>query len=119
MESARSPHGVRTESTGSRHEVDLVAAGAVRQIRSCRSERRRYRIRPTSIVADDVDADGAGHALVTSTGPDGNIGFPATDEENAHFRVTLEKVVKRMTRDDIDMLLKSLVEFRGVTLETR
>jgi hypothetical protein len=64
-----------------------------------------------------VFLDGDGQALINSTAPgSGNIGFPAQDEEIAHFKVMLEKVAKRMTRDDIDMLVKSLVAFRDVQL---
>ncbi len=64
-----------------------------------------------------VFTDGDGKAIITSTDPDnGNIGFPASDSEIAHFKVMLEKVAKRMTREDIDMLVKSLVAFRDVKL---
>jgi len=67
-----------------------------------------------------VFLDGDGRPLITSTAPDkGNIGFPAQDWEIAHFQVMLEKVAKRITREDIDMLAKSLVAFRDVKLPPR
>src|SRR5512143_879375 len=62
--------------------------------------------------------DGDGNTIVTSNAPDGgNIGFPAEDDEIAHFKVMLGKAATRMTRDDIEMLAKSLVAFRDVRVE--
>lgn len=67
-----------------------------------------------------VFLDGDGKAIITSTDPDnGNIGFPAQDSEIAYFKVMLEKVAGRMTKEDIDTLIKSLVAFRDVKLPAR
>jgi hypothetical protein len=65
-----------------------------------------------------LDADG--RSVIDSNDPaHGNIGFPAQDSEIAYFKVMLEKVAKRMTREDIESLAKSLVAFRDVTLPPR
>jgi hypothetical protein len=57
-----------------------------------------------------VMLDATGHPLVTSDGPKGNIGFPAADEEIAHFAKMLDKSRKRLTDKDIEELSKSLTE---------
>lgn len=59
--------------------------------------------------------DGDGKAIITSTGPKGNVGFPYEPHEIAHFRTMLEnlKQVKRhLTDADIAFLVKSLEEMR-------
>jgi hypothetical protein len=67
-----------------------------------------------------VFLDGDGKAVIDSTDPDnGNVGFPAADSEIAWFKVMLEKVAKRITREDIEMLAQSLVAFRDVKLPQR
>ena len=67
-----------------------------------------------------VFLDGDGKAIIDSTDPNkGNVGFPATDSEIAWFKVMLEKVARRITGDDIEMLTKSLVAFRDVKLPRR
>jgi hypothetical protein len=54
-----------------------------------------------------LDRDGT--PIVDSMAPGtGNIGFPAEEHEIAYFRTMLEKVARRMTRADIDLLIKSL-----------
>ena len=58
-----------------------------------------------------IDGDGA--ALVTSTGPKGNVGFPWEPHEIAHFKVMLEKVKRHLTDQEIAWLEKSLQEFRA------
>lgn len=49
-----------------------------------------------------------GTALITSDGPEGNTGFPASADEIAHFGTMLRKVRKNMTEAEIDTLLASL-----------
>jgi hypothetical protein len=67
-----------------------------------------------------VFLDGDGKAIIDSTDPKkGNIGFPASDVEIAWFKVMLEKVARRITRADIEMLQQSLVAFRDVKLPRR
>ena len=67
-----------------------------------------------------VFLDGDGKAIIDSTDPKkSNIGFPATDAEIAWFKVMLEKVARRITREDIEMLQQSLVAFRDVKLPRR
>jgi thioredoxin-related protein len=55
-----------------------------------------------------VMLDAKGEAIINSDGPKGNIGFPATDEEIAHFVKMLDKSRKRLTDKDIDELRQSL-----------
>jgi hypothetical protein len=57
-----------------------------------------------------VFLDPHGKAIVTSDGPQGNIGFPAAEQEIAHFVTMLEKSKKRMTDKEIEELRKSLEE---------
>jgi len=65
-----------------------------------------------------IDSDG--NAVVTSDHPEkGNVGFPAQDFEIDHFKTMLQKVAKKITPDDIEMLGKSLVAFRDVKLPPR
>jgi hypothetical protein len=67
-----------------------------------------------------VFLDGDGKAIIDSMDPNkGNVGFPAQDSEIAWFKVMLEKVAKRITREDIEMLAQSLVAFRDVKLPQR
>ncbi|MEZ6096094.1 MAG: thioredoxin family protein [Pirellulaceae bacterium] len=58
-----------------------------------------------------VFLDGEGHSVADSTGPGGNVGFPSTDEEIAHF-VTMLESTKRFSEDEIQFLSDSLVENR-------
>ena len=67
-----------------------------------------------------VFVDGDGKAIIDSTDPNNsNIGFPAQDFEIAWFKVMLEKVARRITPAEIEMLTKSLVAFRDVKLPSR
>lgn len=52
--------------------------------------------------------DGDGQAIATSTGPKGNVGFPAVPEEFAHFKIMLETAPRHLTAQDIAFLIKSL-----------
>ena len=54
--------------------------------------------------------DGDGKALIHSTGPKGNTGFPAQPEEIAHFKTMLQTVKKRLTDEEIAFLVTSLEE---------
>lgn len=55
-----------------------------------------------------VIVDGDGKAIADSTGPEGNIGFPAKDSEYAHFKTMLEKAKRHLTDKDIAALIASL-----------
>jgi hypothetical protein len=54
--------------------------------------------------------DGDGNALIHSTGPKGNTGFPAQPDEIAHFKTMLQTVKKKLTDEDIAFLVSSLEE---------
>ncbi len=54
--------------------------------------------------------DGDGKALIHSTGPNGNTGFPAQPDEIAHFKAMLQAVKKKLTDEDIAFLVASLEE---------
>ena len=53
-----------------------------------------------------LDADGT--AITTSTGPEGNTGFPAKPSEYAHFRTMLDKAKRHLTDADIVALIASV-----------
>ena len=53
--------------------------------------------------------DGDGKALVTSTGPKGNVGHPYQPEEVAHFKVMLQTVMRHLTDGEIDALIESII----------
>jgi hypothetical protein len=57
-----------------------------------------------------VFLDGNGKALIHSTGPKGNTGFPAQPEEIAHFKTMLETVKRHLTDEQIAFLITSLEE---------
>jgi len=57
-----------------------------------------------------VFLDSSGKALIHSTGPKGNTGFPAEPEEIAHFKTMLQAVKKNLTDGDIAFLITSLEE---------
>jgi hypothetical protein len=62
--------------------------------------------------------DGDGQAIVTSTAPTGNVGFPWEPAEVAHFKTMLEKLPKasrHLTDAEIAGLVKSLEDFRKKT----
>jgi thioredoxin-related protein len=50
-----------------------------------------------------------GKTLSTSTGPDGNIGYPAKNEEIKHFMGMLEGAHKNLTAADLEKIKASLV----------
>jgi uncharacterized protein YyaL (SSP411 family) len=49
-----------------------------------------------------------GKAVVDSTGPEGNTGFPAKPSEYAHFKTMLEKAKRHLTDGDIAAIVASL-----------
>lgn len=53
--------------------------------------------------------DGDGKALITSTGPKGNVGHPNQPDEVAFFKTMLQTVKKHLTDTEIDALIASLV----------
>jgi len=55
-----------------------------------------------------VILDAKGKPMATSDGPKGNIGFPATEEEIAHFVKMLDASKRLLTDSDIDLLKNSL-----------
>ena len=58
---------------------------------------------------------GDGKAIINSTGPDGNVGFPYQPNEIAYFKVMLEKLQRekqRLTPADVAYLIKSLEDAR-------
>jgi hypothetical protein len=54
--------------------------------------------------------DAGGKAVIHSTGPKGNTGFPAQPDEIAHFRTMLQAVKKNLTDENIAFLVASLEE---------
>jgi thioredoxin-related protein len=62
-----------------------------------------------------VILDGKGKSIATSDGPKGNIGFPATDEEIAHFVKMMEASKKHLSASDIEFLKTSLTPKKKVT----
>jgi thiol:disulfide interchange protein len=52
--------------------------------------------------------DDAGKAVVTSDGPNGNIGFPGAGDEIAHFESMLRKSARNLSGEEIDALIASL-----------
>jgi len=48
--------------------------------------------------------------IATSTGPDGNVGFPAKTSEWAHFKSMLEKAKRHLRDAEIAALVTSLEE---------
>jgi hypothetical protein len=55
--------------------------------------------------------DGDGMELVTSDGPDGNIGCPITEQECAYFIEMLEKTVQHAPPQRITEITKALEEY--------
>jgi thiol-disulfide isomerase/thioredoxin len=55
-----------------------------------------------------VFLDEAGKVVVTSDGPKGNIGFPASDDEIDYFTTMLQKARRRLKTEEIDELRRSL-----------
>jgi hypothetical protein len=56
--------------------------------------------------------DANGQAIVTSTGPKGNVGTPWEPHEVEHFKTMLVKAKKHLTDAEIDTLITSIQEFR-------
>ena len=56
--------------------------------------------------------NGDGEAIVTSTGPKGNVGMPWAPEEVDHFETMLQKAKKHLSDGEIAGLITSIKEFR-------
>jgi hypothetical protein len=54
--------------------------------------------------------DAGGKAVIHSTGPKGNTGFPAQPDEIAHFKTMLQAVKRNLTDENITFLVTSLEE---------
>ena len=67
---------------------------------------------PESGVPCFAITDAEGKVLVTSESPTGNIGMPDSPEGIHHMREMLAKTANRLTVDEIDGLVKSLVDFK-------
>ena len=52
--------------------------------------------------------DAEGKTLQTSDGPAGNVGFPVTDAEIAHFKTMLTKAARRITAEQIAAIIGAL-----------
>jgi thioredoxin-related protein len=55
-----------------------------------------------------VIIDAAGKPLITSDGPKGNVGFPASPEEIAHFESMLSKTARKLSKEEQAVLIQSL-----------
>jgi thioredoxin-related protein len=53
---------------------------------------------------------GTGEVVANSTGPKGNIGFPAQDDEIEHFMGMVEKTAKHLGAPDLERLKETLVQ---------
>lgn len=53
-----------------------------------------------------------GSVVVDSFGPNGNIGFPVSDEEIAAFGEIMKKAAVRITGDDVEQLMEFLIAIR-------
>jgi hypothetical protein len=69
----------------------------------------RYRKSDAGGIPWMVMLDAQGKALINSDGPKGNIGYPATDDEIAHFVTMLQTCKQRLTDQEINGLKASLV----------
>lgn len=55
--------------------------------------------------------DGTGKQLITSDGPNGNIGCPVSDEEQAYFVTMLEQTVQRSSAERIQKIASALGDY--------
>jgi len=55
--------------------------------------------------------DGDGKAIITSTGPKGNVGHPFQPEEVEHFQVMLQTAKRHLTDAEIETLINSIKAF--------
>lgn len=62
-----------------------------------------------------VFVGGDGRAIVTSTGPKGNVGMPWQPHEVEHFKTMLQRAKKHLTDAEIDRLIVSIQDFRKKT----
>ncbi len=64
-----------------------------------------------------LDADGK--ELITSDGPQGNVGCPIRPEERAFFIEMLEKTSRKMGKDEMAVVKKSLAAYAEKVLGAR
>jgi hypothetical protein len=61
--------------------------------------------------------DGDGTCIANTEHPtEGNIGFPGEEPGATHFKQMLQKAAKRITPDEIDRLVTSVIAFRDAKL---
>jgi hypothetical protein len=68
----------------------------------------RFRPNQTGGIPWMVFLDPDGNPLITSDGPDGNIGYPAEPAEKVHFEKMLRASARHLTDTDIESLLTAL-----------
>jgi hypothetical protein len=61
-----------------------------------------------------VFVGGDGQAIVTSTGPKGNVGMPWEPHEVAHFKTMLQRAT-HLTASEVERLIASIQDFRKRT----
>jgi hypothetical protein len=59
--------------------------------------------------------DPTGRAIITSTGPKGNVGMPWEPHEVGHFKTLLETAKKHLTDEEIASVIASIQAFRRQT----
>ncbi len=77
---------------------------------------KRYNATQSGGIPWFVFTDAKGNAIVTSDGPKGNIGYPATTEEIGHFMAMLRKAARKMTPAQIDEI-ESALKAEGKKIE--
>lgn len=90
-------------------DVDRMKNGLVVEERYTGGEGRGY---PWTIVLDS-----AGGLLITSDGPDGNIGCPVTESEAAHFFKMLGDTHQHLGDEELGVLRAEQAEFARPILE--
>ena len=71
---------------------------------------KRYRASEKSGIPWFAFIDAQGQTLITSDGPQGNIGYPVEPHEIEHFITMLKKAAQRITPKQIDQIQKALQE---------
>jgi hypothetical protein len=67
-------------------------------------------VRPEGGIPWTVILDENGEPLITSDGPNGNIGYPGEPEGRVHFEKMLRADVKKLTDDEIKTLIDALAK---------
>lgn len=73
---------------------------------------KKYRGEKDGGIPWFVFVDAEGKALVTSDGPEGNVGFPAADGEIAYFESMLAKSAGKLSKSEQQELIESLRDER-------